>query len=173
VLGLDPQLVAEACEDVEGAWVANDNATGQVVIAGRPDAVDEAGAKAKALGAKRVIALTVAGAFHTPLMRPAQEALDAALAAATFGDAVVGCVANVDAAIHESAEEWRGLLSAQLTSPVRWRPSLIRLGELGITTFVELGPGTELSGMVKRSVAGAARAHVAAPDDLTDLLTKL
>jgi [acyl-carrier-protein] S-malonyltransferase len=169
VLGLDRDMVAAACSGVDGAWVANDNAPGQVVIAGRSESVEAAGARARERGAKRVIPLAVGGAFHTPLMRPAQEALDAALAGATFEDGAIGCVANVDSELHRSAGEWRELLSAQLTSPVRWRESLARLSQLGVATFVELGPGTELSGMVKRTVAGAARANVAVPDDLAAL----
>lgn len=169
VLGLDPDGVAAACAGVDGAWVANDNAPGQIVIAGTSEGVTLASGRARDLGAKRVVALAVGGAFHTPLMASAQGALDAALAGAVFSDAAVACVANVDAAAHTSAGEWRELLSAQLTSPVRWRQSLGRLSELGVTTFVELGPGTEMSGMVKRTVGGARRANVATPEDLTGL----
>lgn len=170
VLGLDPAGVAAACAGVDGAWVANDNAPGQIVIAGTKSGVEEAAERARRLGAKRVIPLAVGGAFHTPLMGAAQAALDHALGGATLGDAAVACVANVDAEVHRAGAEWRALLSEQLTSPVRWRPSLLRLSELGVTTFVELGPGTELSGMVKRTVAGATRANVAAPDDLATLV---
>jgi [acyl-carrier-protein] S-malonyltransferase len=146
--------------------VANDNAPGQVVIAGTEEGVDAAGAAARGLGAKRVIPLAVSGAFHTPLMQPAQPALDAALEAVDYRDGDIACVANVDADAHSDAGQWRALLSAQLTSPVRWRESQGRLAELGVTTFVELGPGTELSGMVKRTVPGATRANVATPDNL-------
>lgn len=173
VLGLDPEAVAAACADVAGAWVANDNAPGQVVIAGTQAGVDAAGAGARARGAKRVIALAVSGAFHTPLMRPAQGALDAALDQVHLADATTACVANVDADSHTDAGAWRALLSAQLTSPVRWRESQVRLDKLGVTTFVELGPGTELSGMVKRTVPGASRANVAAPEDIAVLTAAL
>jgi len=169
VLGLDPDGVAAACAGVDGAWVANDNAPGQIVIAGTKAGVEEAAARAREAGAKRVIPLAVGGAFHTPLMRPAQADLDRALASATLRDATLPCVANVDGEIHTSGAEWRRLLSSQLTSPVRWRPSLLRLGQLGVTTFVELGPGTELSGMVKRTVPDAVRVNVAAPDGLAAL----
>jgi [acyl-carrier-protein] S-malonyltransferase len=169
VLGLDPEGVAEACAGIDGAWVANDNAPGQVVIAGRVAGVEAASARARELGAKRVMPLAVGGAFHTPLMQPAQEALDAALAATEFCAGAVACVANVDAEVHRGADEWRALLSTQLTSPVRWRQSLTRLADLGVTTFVELGPGTELCGMVKRTVAGAGRLNVAVPGDLAGL----
>jgi [acyl-carrier-protein] S-malonyltransferase len=169
VLGLDPEAVADSCAGVDGAWVANDNAPGQIVIAGTAAGVEQAGARAKERGAKRVIPLAVSGAFHTPLMAPAQDALDAALGVAAFHPASIACVANVDAAVHLGADEWRALLSAQLTSPVRWRESLDRLRDLGATTFVELGAGSELSGMVKRTIPGAARANVATPADLSKL----
>jgi [acyl-carrier-protein] S-malonyltransferase len=169
VLGLDPDGVAAACAGVHDAWVANDNAPGQIVIAGTAAGVETAGNRARELGAKRVLLLPVGGAFHTVLMAPAQEGLDAALAEATLGDGSLACVANVDAEVHIDAGEWRRLLSTQLTAPVRWRQSLQRLSELGVTRFVELGPGTELSGMVKRTVDGATRANVAQPDDVSGL----
>jgi [acyl-carrier-protein] S-malonyltransferase len=169
VLGLDPDGVAAACADVEGAWVANDNAPGQIVIAGTAQGVEQASARARELGAKRVMALAVGGAFHTPLMAPAQDSLDRALAEAEFADGTLRCVANVDAEMHVGGAEWPDLLSRQLTSPVRWRPTLERLAQLGVRAFVELGPGTELSGMVKRTVAGAQRFNVANPADLAGL----
>lgn len=171
VLGLDPDGVARACEGVDGAWVANDNAPGQIVIAGTAEGVETASARAKDLGAKRVLALPVGGAFHTPLMAPAQSRLDAALARAVFepDPATLAVMANVDAREHNDADGWSGRLSAQLCQPVRWRESLGRLSELGATQFLELGPGTELSGMVKRTVDGAGRANVAVPDDLATI----
>ena len=167
VLGLGPDEVAQACEGVEGAWVANDNAPGQIVIAGTTDGVAAASDAAKALGAKRVMALAVGGAFHSPLMRPAQGRLDAALAATTFAPSDAMVVSNVDAAAH--TEGWAPLLSAQLCDLVRWRESLLTLAGLGVDRFLELGPGAELSGMVKRTVEGASRAHVATPSDLDAL----
>jgi len=167
VLGLDAAQVAEACASVYGAWPANDNAPGQIVVAGTAEGVEAAGEAAKALGAKRVMPLTVGGAFHSPLMAPAQARLDEALAVAVFGPTNADVVANVDAAAHRDG--WAGLLSAQLVSPVRWRESLLTLAALGVTHFLELGPGSELSGMVKRTVDGAVRANVATPEDLVAL----
>jgi [acyl-carrier-protein] S-malonyltransferase len=167
VLGLDTPLVVEACQAVEGAWPANDNAPGQVVIAGTNEGVAAAGEAAKARGAKRVVPLPVGGAFHSPLMTPAQDRLDAALSAAVFGTAGYDVVANVDAVPHRDG--WVALLSAQLVSPVRWRESLLTLASLGVTHFLELGPGTELSGMVKRTLDDSTRANVASPDDLLGL----
>ncbi len=167
VLGLATDRVAQACRSADGAWPANDNAPGQVVIAGTVDGVAAAGEVAKGLGAKRVVPLAVGGAFHSPLMAPAQGRLDAALAGVAFGSADVDVVANVDAAAHRGG--WAGLLSAQLVSPVRWRESLLTLSGLGVTHFLELGPGNELSGMVKRTVEDSKRANVATPEDLESL----
>ncbi len=167
ILGLDTPLVVEACQAVEGAWPANDNAPGQVVIAGTAAGVAAAGEAARERGAKRVVPLPVGGAFHSPLMMPAQDRLDAALAGAVFGTASYDVVANVDAAAHRDG--WVALLSAQLVSPVRWRESLLSLAALGVTHFLELGPGTELSGMVKRTLDDSTRANVATPEDLPAL----
>ena len=167
VLGLDPERVEEACEGVEGAWPANDNAPGQFVISGTAAGVEAAGEAARQLGAKRVMPLAVGGAFHSPLMAPAQSQLDAALGEAHFHDSEVDVVANVDAAGHRGG--WQDLLSRQLVSPVRWRESLLTLSAAGVTHFLELGPGSELTGMVKRTVDDSRRANVATPDDLAAL----
>jgi [acyl-carrier-protein] S-malonyltransferase len=173
ILGLDADSVVKACAGVDGAWVANDNAPGQIVIAGTAAGVGTAGQRAKELGAKRVLPLPVGGAFHSPLMAPAQSRLDAALASTPFAVPTVPVVANVDAEAHDDAASWPRLLSDQLSRPVRWRDSLVRLSSVGVSTFVELGPGTELSGMVKRTVEGATRANVATPDDLPELVAQL
>lgn len=169
VLGLDPEGVAKACAAVEGAWVANDNAPGQIVIAGTAEGIDKASESAKELGAKRVMPLPVGGAFHSPLMAAAQKPLDSALSAAPWPSKpiAVPVVANVDAAPHTKG--FQSVLSSQLCSQVRWRESLTTLSGLGADHYLELGPGTELSGMVKRTVEGAARANVAKPDDLSKL----
>jgi [acyl-carrier-protein] S-malonyltransferase len=171
VLGLDPDLVAKACDGVEGAWPANDNAPGQVVIAGTASGIEQAGEKAKELGAKRVMPLPVGGAFHSPLMAPAQGRLDAALDEAHFHDAAIDVVTNVDASAHRDG--FASLLSRQLVAPVRWRESLLTLGGLGVSHFLELGPGSELSGMVKRTVEPSARYNVATPADLDGLMAFL
>ncbi len=171
VIGLDIELVAEACSSTEGAWVANDNTPGQVVVAGTPHGVAEAGAACLERGAKRVLPLQVGGAFHSPLMAGAQPRLNAALDRARFAEAAHLLVANVDATAHRSG--FRDLLAAQLCSGVRWRQSLGTLAGLGATTFIELGPGTELSGMVRRCLPEARRANVAGPEDLSSALEAL
>ena len=167
VLGLGVPEVVTACQATEGAWVANDNTPVQVVVSGTAAGVEQAGQAALGRGAKRVVALQVGGAFHSPLMAPAQGALDAAVGATAFSVAHFPVVANVDARAHRDG--FAALLSAQLTSQVRWRETLGALAEMGTRVFVELGPGTELSGMVRRTLPDAARANVAGPADLDAL----
>ena len=174
VLGLDDDDVEIACARVVGdVWVANYNAPGQVVIAGDPDAVADASEIARATGAKKVMPMAVSGAFHTSFMRPAFAELQAAVAAAEIRDAEFPIYANVDARGHTAAVEWTGLLEAQLCSPVRWRQTLHSMGDDGATMFVELGPGTVLTGLAKRTVSGATTLSVRTPDDLDTLLTAL
>ncbi|MEY3617315.1 MAG: malonyl CoA-acyl carrier protein transacylase [Actinomycetota bacterium] len=167
ILGLDDELVEVACRRADSdVWVANFNAPGQIVIAGSPDGVAKAIEIAKELGAKKAMALPVSGAFHTPFMAPARDQLRQAIAAANPRDTDVPVISNVDAAAHDRGEEWTSLLSAQLSSPVRWRQCLIALSELGVTSFAELGPGGVLTGMAKRTIDGARTISIATPDDL-------
>ena len=174
ILGLDDEGVEAACEATAGdVWVANFNAPGQVVIAGDPDAVTAAGEAAREAGAKRVTNLEVSGAFHTPFMASAGDRLRVAVDEADVRLPEGTVVANVDALEHDDPEAWRSLLNAQLTRPVRWHQSLRRLSDLGFTTFVELGPGNVLTGLVKRTLKEARRLTVNAPDDLDRLLEEL
>ena len=171
VLGLDDDDVDSACRRADGdVWVANFNAPGQVVIAGAPDAVAAAGEIAKEMGAKRVMALVVGGAFHTPYMGQARDELRKAIAEATLREPDVPVVANIDARLHTDPDDWAGILSAQLCSPVRWRQSVQRLFDDGCRMFVELGTGAVLTGMAKRIVPEAKAFAVSAPDDLDKLL---
>jgi [acyl-carrier-protein] S-malonyltransferase len=174
IIGLEVEDVVAVCDHVDGhVWVANDNAPGQVVIAGSSSAIEAAGELARERGARRPMALNVAGAFHTPYMAPAQGALDEALAATPFAAGTATPWANVDAAAHADAGEWPGLLSAQLCSPVRWRAEVAAMADAGVDTFVEVGPGTVLSGMVKRIVPGARRLSASTPDDVTSVAAQL
>lgn len=171
VLGLDDDLVEVACRRADSdVWVANFNAPGQVVIAGSPEGVAAASAVAKEIGAKKVMPLQVSGAFHTPFMAPARERLRQAISDAAPRDTEVPVISNVDAAAHANGAEWSSLLSAQLSSPVRWKHTLLTLGELGVTGLVELGPGGVLTGMAKRTLEGARTLSVATPDDLDKLI---
>ncbi len=174
LLGIADGDAEAACQRAEGgAWVANFNAPGQVVIAGTPDGVVLASEIAHTLGARRVMAIPVGGAFHTPLMGPARYRLRKALAHATFSDPEVPVTANVDARAHASAAEWPGLLSAQLCSPVRWHQTLLALASHGPGTIVEVGPGGVLTGLAKRTVPDQRLLAVATPDDLDALVDAL
>lgn len=174
VLGLDEPDVADVCAATNGdVWVANLNAPGQVVIAGDPSAVSDAGTAAKDAGAKRVMPLEVSGAFHTPFMAPAGERLAAAIAEASFSDATIPVVANVDGTVHTPAGEWPGLLERQLTSPVRWIACAEALVQAGTDTFVEVGPGQVLTGTLKRIAKDAARHSVMTPDELDAVVASL
>lgn len=171
VLGLEDEDVETACRRADSdVWVANFNAPGQVVIAGSAVGVELAGDHAKQIGAKRVMSLPVSGAFHTPFMSGARDRLREAIATAKPRDSDVPIVSNVDAKAHHLGEEWSTLLSAQLSSPVRWRQCLVTMSEKGINNFVELGPGGVLTGMAKRTLSSARTLSISTPDELDKLI---
>ena len=171
LLGISDADAAEACRRAgDGVWVANYNARGQVVLSGTPDGVAAAAAEAKALGARKVMPLPVSGAFHTPLMAPARDQLAAAIDLVSFHRPEVPVVANVDADTHDGADDWPGILAAQLCSPVLWHRSLERLGGLGATVVAELGPGGVLTGLMKRTLPDVRAVSVASPDDVDTLM---
>jgi [acyl-carrier-protein] S-malonyltransferase len=114
--------------------------------------------------------LAVSGAFHTPFMTPARDRLRKAIAEAQPRDSEIAVVSNVDSLAHNTGADWTSLLSAQLSSPVRWKHCLLTLAELGVTEFAELGPGGVLTGMAKRTVDNARTISVAAPEDLDKLI---
>ena len=155
VLGIDAAAIEEACAEAraESGLVvtpANLNAPGQVVIAGHAVAVAKAGERAKARGAKRVIPLAVSAPFHCPLMKPAEDRLAPELRALPAQDPRVPVVANVDAEPKRTAGAAIDALIRQVSSPVRWEDVVRRLIADGATTFVELGPGTVLAGLIKK-----------------------
>ena len=167
ILGLDDELVEVACRRADSdVWVANFNAPGQIVIAGSAEGVAKAVAIAKELGAKKAMALPVSGAFHTPFMTPARDRLREAIASANPRDTEDPVISNVDAIAHDHGDEWASLLSAQLSSPVRWKQCLLTLNDLGVTGFAELGPGGVLTGMAKRTLEGTRTISVSTPDEL-------
>jgi [acyl-carrier-protein] S-malonyltransferase len=171
VLGMDDDDVEIACRRADSdVWVANFNAPGQVVIAGSIDGVARATAVVKEMGGKKVMPLQVAGAFHTPYMAPARDRLRAAIASANPRDTEVPVISNVDAQAHDRGDDWASLLSAQLSSPVRWKHSLLTMSELGVVDFVELGPGGVLTGMAKRTLDNARTISVATPEELDKLI---
>jgi [acyl-carrier-protein] S-malonyltransferase len=157
VLGLSAEgveMAVEATAQGQVLAVANDNAPGNVVVSGEWAALERLPAAAKELGARRVVPLNVGGAFHSPLMAPAVQAFQPHLAAAPLRDPSIPVVANATAEPVTSAEELRELLARQLTGRVRWTESVRRMAALGVDTFIEVGPGTVLSGLIKRTVEG-------------------
>jgi len=153
ILGLDADGVARACADAEEGQVvtpANLNAPGQIVIAGHKAAVERAGERAKALGARRAIPLAVSAPFHCALMKPAEERLAPELRALDAHDPAFPVVANVDALPKRTAADSIEALVKQVSSPVRWEDVVRRLVAEGVSTFVELGPGTVLAGLIKK-----------------------
>ena len=132
VLGLDDDKVEIACmRAAADVWAANFNAPGNVVIAGDPEAIKSAATIAKDLGASKVLPIKVSGAFHTPFMAPARDRLRKALSEVDFRSLDMPVVANVDATGHDDPDDWPGLLTAQLCSPVRWRQTLHALSRPG------------------------------------------
>lgn len=173
IIGLDDEMVESTVEPIADLWVANYNAPGQVVIAGSTTSVDNGSSALKAAGAKRVLPLPVGGAFHTPHMAPAQERLDKALSQIEFRAPDHPVYANVDASSYTDAKPWPQLLHDQLGGSVRWRHTLDSMASDGYSTFVELGAGSALTGMVKRTMKSASRLNVAAPKNLDALLEAL
>jgi len=172
ILGLEPDLVRQACEEAAQGEVvspANINGGGQVVIAGAKDAVQRASDRAKALGARRAIALPVSAPFHCALMRPAQDRLTPELRAMHAANPRAPIVANVDAQPKRDARSAIEALVQQVSSPVLWEDVVRRLASEGVTTYVEVGPGTVLSGLVKKIQKEAIVVNIATPDDLASV----
>ena len=173
ILGLDAATVRRACEEAaEGEVVspANINSPGQVVIAGATAAVQRAGARAKALGAKRVLPLPVSAPFHCALMKPAEERLAPELRALAVQPPRVPIVANVDAEPKRDGGAAIEALVRQVSAPVRWEDVVQRLASEGVTTYVEVGPGRVLSGLVRKIHKDAEVLAFGGPEDLDAIL---
>ena len=149
ILGLDDDVVEELCAQIDGVWPANYNCPGQIVVSGEEDAVDELIGKANALGARRTVKLKVSGAFHSPLVAKAAEILRPAVERVRFHDPVAPFMSTVTARI-EPAQRMAGLLVEQVTAPVKFTQAARGLIKDGAKTFVEVGPGNVLSGLLKR-----------------------
>jgi len=172
ILGLDADTVIRACEEASQGEVvsaANMNGAGQVVIAGATAAVQRAGERAKALGARRVIPLAVSAPFHCALLKPAEERLEPELRALNAQDPRMPVVANVDAEPKRDAASAVDALIRQVSAPVRWEQVVQRLASEGVTNYVEVGPGTVLSGLVKKIRRDARVFNFAEPADLEEV----
>ena len=177
VMGLDGEAMAALAADSsdpqagEICAVANLNAPSQTVLAGHKPAVDRAVALARERGARKATLLAVSAPFHSPLMRPAREAMAGPLGSATFGDPRVPVVTNVDARPVTTGAAARDALVRQIDGPVRWVESIAWMAEqAGVGAFVEVGPGSVLSGLVRRIALGALTGGTGDPEQLVKLL---
>ena len=169
ILGAPADVVRRACEEVANGEIvspANINGHGQVVIAGAAAAVARASERVKALGAKRAVPLPVSAPFHCALMKPAEARLEPELRDLEVRNPRVPVVANVDAKLKREAWAAIDALVRQISEPVRWEEVVQRLASEGVTTYVEVGPGTVLSGLVRRIHSDAHVIHFGSPDDL-------
>jgi [acyl-carrier-protein] S-malonyltransferase len=154
ILGLEDEVVESLCRQILGVWPANYNCPGQIVVSGENDAVDECIERAQSQGARRAVKLRVSGAFHSPLVARAADRLRPAIDRVKFQEPVAPFMSTVTARI-ESAQRMAPLLVDQLTAPVRFTHAARELMRDNVKTFVEVGPGNVLSGLVKRIDKGA------------------
>lgn len=176
VLGLPAERVSQACAEVADGQVvsaANLNAPGQVAIAGHAAAVERAGLRARALGARRVMPLPVSAPFHCALMKPAEERLAPDLRALVVADPAAPVVANVDAEPKRTGREAVEALIRQVSAPVRWEDVVRRLVADGVTTFIEVGPGGVLSGLIRKIDRSVSATCVHDPSSLESAETTL
>jgi [acyl-carrier-protein] S-malonyltransferase len=173
ILGLPDKTVGELCRKVRRqvgkVFLANSNAPGQVVISGESHAVEEAGRRALAAGAKRVLSLPIGGGFHTPLMEAARRPFRDALDRIDLHRLEVPLVSNAKAKVVHSGRRAGRLLARQLTSPVDWTSCVERLRSLGATSYVELGPNRVLEGLIRRIDPRAVVAMVSTPEEVRAL----
>jgi [acyl-carrier-protein] S-malonyltransferase len=149
ILGLEDEAVENLCRKILGVWPANYNCPGQIVVSGESDAVEECCAEAESLGARRAVRLKVSGAFHSPLVTSAAARLKPAVEKIRFAEPIAPFMSTVTARI-EPAQRLAALLVDQLTAPVKFTQAARELIREGVTTFVEVGPGNVLSGLIKR-----------------------
>lgn len=174
ILGLEDEVVETLCRKILGVWPANYNCPGQIVVSGENDAVDECCERAQEEGARRAVKLKVSGAFHSPLVARAADRLRPAIEKVRFQEPVAPFMSTVTARL-ESAQRIGPLLVDQLTAPVRFTQAASELMREGVRTFVEVGPGNVLSGLVKR-IDRTAKAvsvnNLASLDKLHELLAE-
>jgi [acyl-carrier-protein] S-malonyltransferase len=170
LLGATPETAVEACTAAPDAcWLANDNAPGQVVIAGTPDGLDAATAHAKELGVRKAMPLNVGGAFHTPLMADATTALEPVVAGFSLHEPAAPVVSNDDGVAYSEGAGWRERSPRHVSVPVRWRDVQLTLAGLGASTLLEVGHGTMLASLAKRTIPDVTVVSVADPADIDAL----
>lgn len=150
VLGLQSDALASAIQSIDGVWLANDNAAGQVVLSGTVDGVALASQAATEAGARRVVPLNVAGPFHSPLMEPARQAFEEIVRGAAFSDAQIPVLQNTEPTPATDADVIRERLVGQITAPVRWTETVAVLAQSAPITAVETGPGGVLTSLMRK-----------------------
>jgi [acyl-carrier-protein] S-malonyltransferase len=170
LLGATEEQALDACTAApDGCWLANDNAPGQIVLAGTPEGLEAALARAKELGVRRAMPLPVGGAFHTPLMTDAVAGLEDVLRDLALNEPIAPIVSNEDATAYVDAEGWRERLAQHVIRPVRWRGSMETLASLGATDFFEVGHGSMIAGVAKRTVPDVTVHSIATPEAVDTL----
>jgi len=173
IIGIDREVVQACCAEAGGqVAIANDNCQGQLVISGESEAVARACEIAKSKKARRAMLLPVQGAYHSPLMESAVAPMREALEAATIVSPATQVIANVTAQPHATPAEIRFLLSQQITAPVRWTETIARLAGEGFDTFIEVGQGNVLAGLVKRTAKDAEAISVQNETDVAAAVAK-
>ena len=175
ILGMEAERLQQLCQEAEGVVnIANYNCPGQLVISGEVDAVNRVVELASAeIGARRCRPLPVSGAFHSPLMEPAQQKFDSVLKRVKLHPPKRDVVMNVTGEFASDAAEIRRLLFQQITAPVQWEKSLLTLADSGISHFVEVGPGKVLCGLVSRTLRASVAVNVEDMTSLADALEKI
>jgi [acyl-carrier-protein] S-malonyltransferase len=167
LVGATEDQAADVCQAAAGqCWIANINGAGQVIIAGTAHGVEVAAKRAGEVGVRRVRRLDVGGAFHTPLMAAAAQALGPLLLSMAFAASDAPIVTNDDGKAHGDGTGWPERLARHLVSPVRWADCVSTMVGLGVSTFIEVGPGNALSGLIRRIDAGARTMNISRPADL-------
>ena len=170
VLGLDADIIAETLANVDGiVSIANDNCPGQIVITGEENAVAKAGEALTEKGARRCVPLKVSGPFHSALLGDAGNQLADVLDNIEISDPIIPYICNVNADIVSDKTDIKELLSKQVSSPVRFRESILKLIELGVTDFVEIGPGKTLAGFIKKTDRSLNVINIEKVEDLDKL----
>ena len=175
ILGLEEGTLQDLCKAASSSnngvvQIANYNCPGQLIVSGDTAAVEQVMDNAKAAGARRCLQLEVSGAFHSALMAPAKAQLQTVISDFQFHDPSIQVVANVTGESVQAADEIRRLLIAQVTTAVQWERSIRTIGAAGISHFVEVGPGTVLSGMVRRTLPEAVCLNVEDPKSLDKII---
>jgi [acyl-carrier-protein] S-malonyltransferase len=169
ILGMDEAAVISICRET-GTWLANINCPGQLVISGASEKVEKAVALAQARGAARAIMLQVSGAFHTPLMQPAADSISAIIAGLSFKDPAISIIANTSAQPLTGSQTIKAELLEQLCHTVQWQRSVEYMIAGGVSTFIEIGAGKVLSGLIKRNNKNVKTLNISEVSELKNIL---